>query len=151
MFCAQRENKTILGNVLSPIENYNFTQWNDSGFMSASLKTSNRKSTPIIWFFFPNSSKQSYWELFWQIWNSWHYCERCYKFHIKCQAWKQHFLVYVLVRQIQVLLKHEIMKKRKGCSYWIMKPMAQTYIWSQLWRTQFRITSKWVMMVFPSK
>ena len=53
MFCAQRENKTILGNVLSPIENYNFTQWNDSGFMSASLKTSNRKSTPIIWFFFP--------------------------------------------------------------------------------------------------
>ena len=52
MFCAQRESKTTLGNVLSPIENDNLAQCDDNGFMSVSLKTSNTKSTPIISFFF---------------------------------------------------------------------------------------------------
>ena len=52
MFCAQRESKTTLGNVLSPRENDNLAQCDDNGFMSVSLKTSNTKSTPIISFFF---------------------------------------------------------------------------------------------------
>ena len=52
MFCAQRESKTTLGNVLSPRENDNLAQSDDNGFMSVSLKTSNTKSTPIISFFF---------------------------------------------------------------------------------------------------